>query len=314
MDRYYFMRELPPDGSGNPDHSQLFSQKPFGELTDSFFVDILYKSIRGDEYYAHVVSLGHQIAWQSREELVLKNDRLILHYVLSGKGRINDTPVHAGQAFIVLPGTEYVIHHAVPFEPMEYYWISLRGHGTTRTIVENGFDSVPAVFDFPYLNEVTSILHNALYTDHPNLDLRNFLISVHTLIVAYHKPHNQMLKLMNNASSNPAESYFNQAKLYIINHFTEDIKPPDVAKELHISYQYLRLIFQKLSGKSVHETIAEQRIEYAQGLLNHSNMSLKQIANMVGFREYASFLSTFKKWTGMTPAQFKASETASKQS
>lgn len=302
MDRYYYMRELPSPTS--PEPLQLFSQKPFSEITDGCFVDLLYKSLRGDEHYAHIVSLGHQRAWPSRYEQTLKNDRLILHYVTAGRGSVNGSPIHAGQAFLILPNTEYIIRHAVPFEHMEYYWISLRGHGLTRTIVENGFDSIPAVFDFPYIREVTAILHNALYADHPHVDLRNYLLSVHMMIVAYHKPHNQMLRLANNTSTTPAESYFNQAIQYIVDHFTEDITPPDVARELHISYQYLRMIFQKYSEKSIHDTIAEYRIEYAQALLTHSRMSLKQVAEMVGFHEYASFLATFKKVAGYTPSQF----------
>ena len=302
MDRYYYMRELPPQNKSDP--LQLFSQKPFAELNEGCYVDLLYKSLRGDEHYAHVVSLGHQRAWPTRREQPLKNDRLILHYATAGRGSINGLPIRAGQAFLVLPNTEYTIRHAVPFEHMEYYWISLRGHGVTRTIVENGFDRIPSVFDFPYIGEVTAILHRALYAEHPNLDLRNFLISVHTLIVAYHKPHNQLLRVANGSGATPAESYYNQAKQYIIDHFTEDISPPDVARELHISYQYLRMIFQKYSEKTVHDTIAEHRIEYAQALLTHSRLTLRQVAEMVGFHEYAAFLSTFKKLSGCTPTQF----------
>ena len=306
MDRYYYMRELPPQNKG--DSLQLFSQKPFAELKEGCYVDLLYKSLRGDEHYAHVVSLGHQRAWPTRREQPLKNDRLILHYVTAGRGSINGRPIRAGQAFLVLPNTEYTIRHAVPFEHMEYYWISLRGHGVTRTIVENGFDRIPSVFDFPYIGEVTAILHRALYAEHPNLDLRNFLISVHTLIVAYHKPHNQLLRVANGSGATPAESYYNQAKQYIIDHFTEDISPPDVARELHISYQYLRMIFQKYSEKTVHDTIAEHRIEYAQALLTHSRLTLRQVAEMVGYSDIRTLRKHFMAQFGVPPSKYSGEE------
>ena len=71
-----------------------------------------------------------------------------------------------------------------------------------------------------------------------------------------------------------------------------------------------------LSARSFHRRLAEEgqsyqtltdntRRELAEGMLAEDNHSLSEIAFLTGFSEQSAFTRAFKRWTGITPAQYR---------
>lgn len=92
---------------------------------------------------------------------------------------------------------------------------------------------------------------------------------------------------------------------YIHDHLTEKISCPDIAAYLHITPEYLSAKFKKTMHKTLVEFINEQKIKEAQYLLLYSNESLSTISNYLSFSSQPYFQSLFKKYTGMTPLEFR---------
>ena len=91
-------------------------------------------------------------------------------------------------------------------------------------------------------------------------------------------------------------------------HYTEPIRPKDVAAQVHISREYIGKKFKKETGHSMSEYINRLRIDRAkQVLLKKRDIKLSRISNEVGFTHESYFLIMFKKYTGMTPTAFKKS-------
>lgn len=69
-----------------------------------------------------------------------------------------------------------------------------------------------------------------------------------------------------------------------------------------------RTLSRKLSaeGASFSDLVTETRIKVASELLRHSTKSIGQIADYVGFASDSSFCRAFKKWSGMSPTEFRA--------
>jgi AraC-like DNA-binding protein len=61
----------------------------------------------------------------------------------------------------------------------------------------------------------------------------------------------------------------------------------------------------KLEGLSFQSLLDEVRYSIAKQVLHQSNKSTKQVANSVGITNPAVFCRAFKKWSGMTPSEYR---------
>jgi len=77
-----------------------------------------------------------------------------------------------------------------------------------------------------------------------------------------------------------------------------------VAKEVYVSTTYLSALFKQELGVNFLDYLHQYRIEHAKPLLGQ-NYKLYAVARMVGYQEERYFSRTFKKWTGLTPTEFR---------
>jgi AraC family transcriptional activator of pobA len=75
------------------------------------------------------------------------------------------------------------------------------------------------------------------------------------------------------------------------------------AQNLHPNY--LSNVIKTKTGKAIGTWIAEKNIAEAKSLLQHSDLSIKEIAYRLGFAELAHFSSYFKKHTEVSPVAYK---------
>ncbi|HEX4446964.1 MAG TPA: AraC family transcriptional regulator ligand-binding domain-containing protein [Polyangiaceae bacterium] len=76
---------------------------------------------------------------------------------------------------------------------------------------------------------------------------------------------------------------------------------PEVASELHVSPRTLtrRLV---AKGLSFSDLIDQERRDRAMAMLRHSDASLDDIAEKLGYSTASNFVRAFQRWTGETPA------------
>ncbi|NIK67062.1 AraC family transcriptional regulator [Paenibacillus sp. BK720] len=94
---------------------------------------------------------------------------------------------------------------------------------------------------------------------------------------------------------------------YLEEHFRKEIVFEEMAKEIGISYSYMRKIVYELTGKSLIDYMNQLRIEKAKQLLIESKMTITQIASEVGYYNVQSFNRFFRKYEGMPPSSYKTS-------
>jgi AraC-like DNA-binding protein len=81
-------------------------------------------------------------------------------------------------------------------------------------------------------------------------------------------------------------------------------KADQVAKRLNISP---RTLFRRLQERetSYQALLDEVRTELSMEYLKKTTLTIEQISELVGFSESTTFRQTFKKWTGMSPSEFR---------
>ncbi len=85
-----------------------------------------------------------------------------------------------------------------------------------------------------------------------------------------------------------------------------DLKLPDLATHLNILPHRLSQLINDNLGKNFTVFVNEYRIEYAkQSIVTDTHLKLESIGYECGFNSKSTFYATFKKITGMTPAQYK---------
>lgn len=83
---------------------------------------------------------------------------------------------------------------------------------------------------------------------------------------------------------------------------------PKLAQDLGVSYSWLRRTFTHHTGLSPHQYLLELRLVRSRYLLSQTTLTVKQIAQDIGFEDEHYFCRLFRKKTGLTPSQWRARE------
>ncbi len=92
---------------------------------------------------------------------------------------------------------------------------------------------------------------------------------------------------------------------YIYFNIKNRLSIEEVASALNISESYLSRLFKKEVGISLSDYVREEKVKRAMNLLRHSEFSLIEIAEYLGFCSQSHFTQIFKKTVGMTPKAYR---------
>ncbi len=96
-------------------------------------------------------------------------------------------------------------------------------------------------------------------------------------------------------------------KIFIEKHFNEDLNLKDLGYRFFMSPEHLCRKFKDAYGVSPLKYAVELKISTAQNMLLHSEQSIKEISDRLGFSDVYAFSKSFKKNTGIPPGQYRDS-------
>jgi two-component system response regulator YesN len=115
-----------------------------------------------------------------------------------------------------------------------------------------------------------------------------------------------MAHKINSYNRKTINSTLQKAIDYIRENYHESITLNDVAEHTYVSIYYLSRMFTKELGKNYVDFLNEVRIEKAKGYLRDSGYKTYEIAELVGIKDAHYFSKLFKKYTGVTPSEYKS--------
>ncbi len=94
-------------------------------------------------------------------------------------------------------------------------------------------------------------------------------------------------------------------KKYILDNFgNEDLRIEDVARHLYSNYSYLCNVFKRETGMTVNDFLTEARMQKARELIDRGNEYIQDVAGLVGYSDANYFGKCFKKYFGVSPANY----------
>ncbi|WP_028549834.1 response regulator [Paenibacillus sp. UNC451MF] len=113
---------------------------------------------------------------------------------------------------------------------------------------------------------------------------------------------------VNDRRSRQQQQMVDQAVVFIQQHYMQEgLSLQDVADHVHLSTNYLSMIFKKEAGINFSDFLMETRMNNAIRLLRSAELKTYEVAQQVGYSNPQYFSVIFKKFTGKTPSEFKQS-------
>lgn len=119
----------------------------------------------------------------------------------------------------------------------------------------------------------------------------------------------EIVEVFTESMFNPIPSRSNDtiksAIRYISANYALPISLQDVAGQVHLNPTYFSSLFKQCTGSSFKEYLNMVRVEESKRLLSNTDYSIIDIAIAVGFEDQSYFSKVFKKYTGLTPKQYR---------
>lgn len=259
-------------------------------------------TIRGTAKLRNVASARYGGDWHSVPHT---HNHLELFYIVGGKGQflIQDLlyPVNANNLIIINPN---VTHTEVSLnaQPLEYIVLGIEGIELQPNASANGQFSILDQFESV---EISGCLRNILREmEQKNTGYEDICQAYAEILI---------IRLMRNTSlAIPAEpqtvSTNRQCatvRQYIDLHFKEALTLEQLAEIGHMNKFYLSHAFKRFYGASPINYMISKRIDESKYLLAETDLSMSQIAQLLGFSSLSYFSQVFRRTQNLTPMEYR---------
>jgi len=97
-----------------------------------------------------------------------------------------------------------------------------------------------------------------------------------------------------------------ECQRYVYNHLDRKVSLEDAAAHLHLNPSYLSRLFKRETGENFIEYVTRMKMEKAKELLEISDRTIDEIAEMLGYDNKNYFSKLFKTYTGSVPTAFRS--------
>ena len=102
-----------------------------------------------------------------------------------------------------------------------------------------------------------------------------------------------------------ADTRINRSVEYLQMHYrNSDLTIREIAAQSFISEVHFRKLFKEKFGMSPQKYIVQLRMKYAIDMMSAGIFTLNEIAFMSGYNDYKYFSSSFRKYKGVSPAEY----------
>ena len=94
-------------------------------------------------------------------------------------------------------------------------------------------------------------------------------------------------------------------KNYVVSNYAQTLSLSEICKNVNFSLSNISIIFTKNTGMTFRDYLQKVRIKKACELLEKTDKTIAEIANIVGYSDPAFFYQIFKKEMTVTPREYR---------
>lgn len=115
----------------------------------------------------------------------------------------------------------------------------------------------------------------------------------------------QFEMVMNATGNSTRDSLFDDIIYYINHNYTKNLKLESIAPLFGYNSAYLGKVFSKKIGENFNSYVDHVRINQSKRLLKEKNIKVYEVAEAVGYKNVDYFHKKFRKYEGISPAEFR---------
>lgn len=261
-------------------------------------------SIRGTAKLLNVSSSRYGGDWHSVPHT---HNHTELFFIVSGKGQflIQDQvfPVDVNNLVIINPNVPHT-EASLNAQPLEYIVLGIDGIELATKENSNGEFCILDHFESV---DISSCLRNILR----EMELKNTgymdVCQAYMEILIIRLMRNTDLAVQTQPQVISGNSQCAAVRRYIDLHFKEPLTLEQLSEEAHINKYYLSHAFKREYGVSPINYMISRRIDESKYLLAETDLSMSQIAQLLGFSSLSYFSQVFRKIHGSSPMEFRQS-------
>lgn len=226
----------------------------------------------------------------------------IFHFILSGHGKliINDTKYSLGpnQGFLI-PDEVLAYYEADMEDPWNYVWIHVDGPKANEAFQQAGITKkqpifIPSGAPEPLIQlfyDIISHPDEEYYGMAKSYEILNYIVTHSTNKVR--------------AETNRQLDYVRKIIKFVQLRYNEQLKIEDIARICGLNRSYLARLFKEATGRTIQDYILTCRMNEAKQYLSSKEYPVQYIAYAVGYNDTFTFSKAFKRFTGMSPSEFR---------
>lgn len=259
-------------------------------------------TVRGTAKLLNVASSRYGGDWHSVSHT---HNHLELFYIVGGKGQflIQDQlyPVNANNLVIINPNIPHT-EVSLNAQPMEYIVLGIEGIALETGQKENGQFSILDHFESV---EISGCLRNILREMEQKNTGYEDVCQAYMEILIIRLMRSTALAVPTEPRTASGNRQCAAVRQYIDLHFKEALTLEQLAEEAHMNKYYLSHSFKKEYGVSPINYMISRRIDESKYLLAETDLSLSQIAQLLGFSSLSYFSQVFRRTQGASPMEFR---------
>ena len=259
-------------------------------------------TIRGTAKLLNVASAKYGGDWHSVPHT---HNHAELFYIVGGKGQflIEDElyPVNTNHLVIINPN---VTHTEVSLnaQPLEYIVLGIEGVELSMTENSNGQFCILDHFESM---DITSSLRNILREMEQKQPGYEDICQAFMEILIIRLMRSTGLSVPAEPQNSVGNHQCAAVRRYIDHHFKESLTLDQLADEAHMNKYYLSHAFKQEYGISPINYMISRRLEESKYLLAETDLSMSQIAQLLGFSSLSYFSQVFRKTQGLSPMEYR---------
>ena len=262
-------------------------------------------TIRGTAKLLNVASARYGGDWHSVPHT---HNHLELFYIVGGKGQflIQDQlyPVNVNNLVIINPN---VTHTEVSLnaQPLEYIVLGIEGIELAANNNSNGqfniLDHIESV-------EISGCLRNILREMEQKNPGYEDVCQAYMEILIIRLMRSTALAVPSESQTVSTNRQCAAVRRYIDLHFKEPLTLEQLAEEAHMNKYYLSHAFKREYGVSPINYMISKRLEESKYLLAETDLSMSQIAQLLGFSSLSYFSQVFHRTQDISPKEYRQNQ------